>query len=85
MDQLGKIRQHRWKEHLQIKKLAKFWKWYVLKERRYRDTGPRKVAKIWGQVWTSVKFRDFEEQYLYKLDNIINLKALSSLESTDFS
>ena len=24
MDQLGKIRQHRWKEHLQIKKFAKF-------------------------------------------------------------
>ena len=33
----------------------------------------------------SVKFRDFEEQYLCKLDYIINLKALFSLESTDFS
>ena len=77
MEQLGKIRQHYWKERLKMSKIAKFESDTSLAS---EDPAPQSReslqapvvwedggggARLYGTIQTPVKFRDFEEQYLY--------------------
>ena len=73
-DQLAKIHQHGWKERLKISKVAKFESDLL---KTYEDTAPqrrvilRDVCMVGGKFMpppqTSVKFRDFVDQYLRSL------------------
>ena len=66
-DQLAKIRQHGWKERLKFSKVAKFESDLFKSNEEWWDGGGSSCSLRPPTIVTSVKFRDFVEQYLLSL------------------